>query len=389
MMQYQLGEPSSMPVEIGVSLFQPHPGAATEVNLTLAVTEAATLEEQLAILARAYDDSLAEAGTDRSSAVLRRLFCSDPANQAEALRASDLAGGECAISLIGQAPVGPGKVALWAYHLIDPAGPLDTSRAGSTFMLRREPLAHYWTTGLTDINASDAYAQSQRLLRTYIGELQSHGLALADHLMRTWFFVRDVDVNYPGLVKARRELFDTHGLTANTHYTASSGIGGEAPDTRALVLLDAWAISGLQPDQVRYLKALDHLSPTNVYGVTFERGTAIRYRDRSHLVISGTASIDAQGQILHRGDVDSQLARTLENVEVLLAEGGGSAADMSHWIVYLRDDSDEPRVRAHMRQRYGNAPMVFVRAPVCRPGWLVEVEGIAAVPWDAPELPAF
>lgn len=389
MMQYRSSFPAGAPVEIGVSRFQPHPGAVAEVNLMLTVNAAATLDAQLSALAHAYDTALAEIGTDRSSAVFQRFFCSDPANQAVALRARDRLLGDCAVSVVGQAPIGPGKVALWAYHLIDPAGPLDTARAGSTFVLKRESLAHYWTTGLTNIVDSDAYAQSQRLLRTYLGELESHGLSMADHLMRTWFFVRDVDVNYQGLVRARRELFDTQGLTADTHYTASSGIGAEAPDTRALVLLDAWAISGLRPDQVRYLKALDHLSPTNVYGVTFERGTAIRYRDRAHLVISGTASIDAQGRIMHLSDVDGQLERTLENVEVLLAEGGGRATDMSHWIVYLRDDSDESRVRAHMRERYGDAPMVFVRAPVCRPGWLVEVEGIAAVPDHALELPAF
>lgn len=377
-------------VEIGLSVFQPWPGSPTEINLTCTIAKSASFSEQLDALSRAYDTALAEVGADRSSAVFRRLFCSDPANQIDDLRASDLMGhDECAVSLVGQAPVGPGKVALWAYHLIDPAGQLVRSREGSTFALRRDPLVHYWTTGLTDIDADDAYSQSKRLLKTYVDELESRGLSLAEHLMRTWFFVRDVDVNYQGLVKARRELFEAHGLTAETHYTASSGIGGDAPDTRALVLLDAWAISGIQPQQVRYLKALDHLSPTSLYGVTFERGTAIRYRDRSHLVISGTASIDAQGRILHLGDVGKQLDRTLENVEVLLAEGGATTSDMGHWLVYLRDDSDESRVRACMRERFGATPMIFVRAPVCRPGWLVEVEGIATIPHDAPHLPAF
>ncbi len=376
-------------VEVGVRVFQPRPEAPIEINLTLSVTLGQSFGVQLRLLSEAYDQALGAVGTDRSSAVIQRFFCSDLANQAEVLCSSGLLQGECATSLVGQAPIGPGKIALWAYHLLDPVGQLAKSREGASFALRRGPLVHYWTTGLLDSSGHDAYTQSQRLLNAYVEEQRAHGLSLAGHLVRTWFFVRDVDVNYQALVRARRELFDAHGLTADTHYTASSGIGGDAADTQALVLLDAWAISGLQPAQVTYLRALDHLSPTNVYGVTFERGTAIHYRDRTHLIISGTASIDERGEILHLGDVDKQLRRTLENVEALLAEGGATGADMCHWIVYLRDGSDAPRVRAQMRERFGEAPMVFVRAPVCRPGWLVEIEGIAAIPNDAPELPAF
>ncbi len=376
-------------VECGVSVFQPRPGAPSEINLTLAVNDALTLDAQLSRLSQAYDEALSRVGTDRSSAVFLRLFCSDPANQVEQLRASDLLRVDCAVSLVGQAPVGPGKVALWAYHVVDPARPLVKSREGLTFALRRDPLVHYWTTGLADPRGDDSYTQTEDLLGTYVGELGRRGLSLADHVIRTWLFVRDVDLNYDGLVSARRELFQAQGLTGDTHYIASSGIGGEGPDVRSLVTVDAWAVGGLLPEQVRYLKALDHLSPTNVYGVTFERGTAIRYRDRSHLIISGTASIDASGEILHCGDVDKQLDRTLENVEVLLAEGGARATDMSHWLVYLRDASDEPRIRAQMRARYGAAPMVFAHAPVCRPGWLLEIEGIAAIRDAAPDLPAF
>ena len=375
-----------LPVDVHLSRFATGTGAI-EIHVTATPTATGDIATHLEMLTRAYEQALARVGTDPSSAVLRRLFCSDLANQAEALAASPLTRDDCAISVVGQAPAGPAKVALWAYHLCDPTGPLAVARDGATFSLHRGALTHHWSTGLTGADAHDPYAQSQRLLADYARELGDRGLTLADHLVRTWFFVRDVDLNYGGLVQARRELFDRHGLSGDTHYTASTGIGGEATEVGALVFMDAWAISGMRPEQVRYLKALDHLSPTRLYGVTFERATAIAYRDRAHLVVSGTASIDARGEILHTGDISRQLERTLENVEALLAEGGASSSDMSHWLVYLRDESDAPVVQAEMRRRFPEAPMVFVHAPVCRPAWLVEVEGIALIHHDAPDLP--
>jgi hypothetical protein len=42
-----------------------------------------------------------------------------------------------------------------------------------------------------------------------------------------------------------------------------------------------------------------------------------------------------------------------------------------------------------MIERLGDAPMVFVTAKVCRPGWLVEIEGQAITPHQSPTLPLF
>jgi hypothetical protein len=42
-----------------------------------------------------------------------------------------------------------------------------------------------------------------------------------------------------------------------------------------------------------------------------------------------------------------------------------------------------------MTERFPDAPIQVVQAPVCRPGWLIEVEGIAIVPAENPNLPSF
>jgi hypothetical protein len=64
---------------------------------------------------------------------------------------------------------------------------------------------------------------------------------LADNCVRTWFFVRDVDTQYAGMVRARRENFIQQGLTPSTHYIASTGIGGGPADTKALIQMGTYA----------------------------------------------------------------------------------------------------------------------------------------------------
>ena len=125
--------------------------------------------------------------------------------------------------------------------------------------------------------------------------------------------MRDVDTNYAGLVKARLENFLRVGLTPDTHYISSTGIGGLPADTRSLVQLGGYAVKGLEPGQQRYLYALTHLNPTIEYGVTFERGTVVEYGDRAQAFISGTASIDNKGQVVHVGDIVRQTTALWEN----------------------------------------------------------------------------
>jgi hypothetical protein len=58
-------------------------------------------------------------------------------------------------------------------------------------------------------------------------------------------------------------------------------------------------------------------------------------------------------------------------------------------IIYLRDPNDHGIVAKMMNQRYPDISYEIVTAPVCRPGWLIEIEGLAAIAHDAPELPSY
>ena len=146
---------------------------------------------------------------------------------------------------------------------------------------------------------------------------------------------------------------------------------------------------GLKDEQIHFLYAPTHLNPTYEYGVSFERGTYVDYGDRRQVFISGTASIDNKGNVLYPGDIRKQTHRMWENVEVLLAEAEMNFDHIGQMIVYLRDVADYQVVKAMFDERFPNTPKVILLAPVCRPGWLIEMECMGTREISKPEYNNF
>lgn len=393
-MEYLPFDPGRLRAAVRISRFRGLSGAV-EYHLVIRPTEYGSIDRQLDLVLRAYREALGAIGLDTRTALLRRFCCSDLPNQAAVLEACALSSRHnqeepCAVSWVSQPPVAPAKVVLWAYHLDDPTRGIDKALDGETLTLRRGALRHHFTTGITNAAPGESsYEQTWKGLEKYEAFLNANQLSLASNVIRTWLYVRNIDVNYQGMVAARRRFFAERGLGPDTHFIASSGIEGGAQNVAANVLLDAYAISGVRPEQIAFLKALDHLSPAHLYGVTFERGTSITYRDRKHVFISGTASIDARGEVLYPGDLSRQLDRTLDNIEALLENAGATLDDMGTFVVYIRDPSDHELAGRKMQERFSAVPIQLVVAPVCRPAWLIEVEGQATIPASAPQLPEY
>lgn len=303
--------------------------------------------------------------------VLKRYFLSDATNQRPYVDEN----GVCTVSYIQQPPLDGSKVALWVYMQSGTDVHADADDLGSTVVCHNG-YRHIWTMGMTSCQG-DSRRQTADILNMYESTLKSHGADITHHCIRTWFFVRDVDTQYNGLVVARRNNFQENGLTPETHYISSTGIGGNPPDPKALIQFGSYAMTGFEPGQQRYLYALSHLNRTIEYGVTFERGTLLRFGDREQVYISGTASIDNKGQVMHVGNIILQTERMWENVGELLKEGGMGYGDVMMIVVYLRDMADYKVVRRMFAERFGDLPCVYTLAPVCRPSWLIEMECIA------------
>lgn len=356
------GFPANAP-ETAVSLFETCNGecmaVAVPANLSFGFSD------QISAVCRETDRLEREYGP----IVLARLFLSDPANQEKTVW--ECIGSGRPFSIIGQAPLCGAKVAVWLWM-----------RKGARVSRCGEGLFHvaipeheeFWSVSRESLR-SGSKEQTVDLLESFAAHLSEYGLSLERDCIRTWFFARDIDNSYAGLVEGRNIVFDRHGLTDDNHYIASTGIAGTGSVPDRLVKMDAVAARGIC--SLTYLHADSHLNRTSQYGVRFERGTAVGYSDRSHVFISGTASIDNKGNVVFPGDVIKQTGRMLENVEALLAEAGCGFDDVAVMLVYLRDMADYAVVDDLFQRRFPGKPRVLLHAAVCRPAWLIEMECIA------------
>jgi enamine deaminase RidA (YjgF/YER057c/UK114 family) len=338
-------------------------------------------DQQLDAVMGAYQDLLSN--VPDAQAVFKRYFLSDAANQADDVVVADVT--DCAKSIIQQAPLNGSKIALWVWLM---TGVQTGVTASGLYEVRHGSFRHLFNASAHNLAANSEY-QMRLLFNEYVMQLAEEGCKLSDNCIRTWLFVNDIDLNYGGVVRARNQVFFTQGLTVNTHFIASTGIGGRQQDTNVLVQMDNYAIAGVSQQQIHYLYAPTHLNRTSDYGVSFERGTYVDYADRRHVFISGTASINNKGEVMYPKDIVKQTARMIENVETLLAEAECTFDDACEMIVYLRDVADYQVVRDVFAQRFPSKPVVIVNAPVCRPGWLVEMECTAVKAISNPDHPQF
>jgi len=346
-------------VRLRLSTFKPEGGVA-EHHAMLRITDQSLLRNSKAQL-----DAMLEAEAylfrqliPDASLAMRRRFLDNPFGVEDA---------------IGQKPLDGSAVAEWIYALDAEVKELDGMR-----MYESEGRRHIWQSA-SCLAFNDSGKETSALLESFEDKLSGMGGNIADHCVRTWFFVDDIDNKYAALVKARRENFLENGLTPQTHYIASTGICGKPMLEGALVQMDTYSVLAQPASKQVYLNAAANMNRTIEYGVTFERGVMLPYGDRKQVIISGTASIDNKGAVLHIGDVIGQTHRMLENVAMLLEEGDASFEDLNHIIVYLRNPEDYEKVAPLFEEKFPHTPYVIVHAPVCRPDWLIEMECMATV----------
>ncbi len=126
-------------------------------------------------------------------------------------------------------------------------------------------------------------------------------------------------------------------------------------------------------------EAFDYPKPSS-----FSRGLRIDLNGLAILLISGTASIDEQGQSIHIGDFRAQTRRTFQNITALLESEGATWKDIVRTTCYLRDIErdyaafNEERTAFYHQQSLHPLPAsTGIQAILCRPELLIEIEAIA------------
>jgi len=104
------------------------------------------------------------------------------------------------------------------------------------------------------------------------------------------------------------------------------------------------------------------------------------------IYLAGQVSSDASGKLVGEGNFEAQAEQVFANVKIAVEAAGGTMADIVKMNVYLVAEvgQDEvPKMRA-IRDRYVNkekppASTLVVVTRLARPGWLIEIEAIAAL----------
>ncbi len=117
---------------------------------------------------------------------------------------------------------------------------------------------------------------------------------------------------------------------------------------------------------------------------SFSRGLRLDIKGITILLISGTASVDENGETVHVGDFRAQTWRTYHNITKLLEAEGATWKDVIRTTCFLRDIERDyaafNEIRTQFSHEQGLDPLpasTGIQAILCRPDLLVEMEAMA------------
>lgn len=116
-------------------------------------------------------------------------------------------------------------------------------------------------------------------------------------------------------------------------------------------------------------------NPALDYKSSFSRAVEIEYPTHTKLLISGTASIDPQGNTVHLDDPEKQIRLTMEVIKAILESRNMDWGDLFRGIAYFKDMNYKPiyeKVAAELK--IPHFPLAISHADVCRHDLLFEIE---------------
>jgi enamine deaminase RidA (YjgF/YER057c/UK114 family) len=193
------------------------------------------------------------------------------------------------------------------------------------------------------------------------------------NVIRTWYYLDDILGWYKDFNLVRTSFFIEHEIFKNL-VPASTGIGGKNP-SGSEVCLDLIA---LKPKSNEF--SISQVSsplqcPAENYGSSFSR--AVTYSDNEYvnLTVSGTASINPEGETMHANDILKQIDLTFKVVTAILESQNFRLTDIIRFYAYCSDKSFSKVFYDYIET---NIPLRFAficsENKICRDGLLFEIE---------------
>jgi enamine deaminase RidA (YjgF/YER057c/UK114 family) len=193
---------------------------------------------------------------------------------------------------------------------------------------------------------------------------------------RTWMWLDNILDWYDDFNQVRNEFFAERGILARGNYKmpASTGIG-LASENGSFSAMELAAVIG-DGELIEYVDAGGNQQSAYDYGSAFSRAATAKTPAGYAIFVSGTASIDADGNTTNLDDAKLQIADTIQNVQAVLAQCGCSDTDIVQAMAY----SKTPEIEKLFNEQWPDLqwPIISAIADVCRDDLLFEIEVIAA-----------
>lgn len=201
-------------------------------------------------------------------------------------------------------------------------------------------------------------------------------------VIRTWIYLRDILSWYADFNEGRTRFYRSVMPLRRDHPWPPASTGIEAsPPGGVWGAMDLLAVTGPRRSEatIEALESPAQRSP-EAYGSCFSRASVLEFDGAATMFVSGTASIDLAGHSVYLGDLEAQTEFTLANVEALLLSRGIPRQAFLPSTFFVKPGSDPARARSVVTDWDAVAAHgIWVRADVCRPDLLFEVDGVAAL----------
>lgn len=212
------------------------------------------------------------------------------------------------------------------------------------------------------------------------------------NFVRAWNYIPKILSEDGGLERYRQfnigrwNAWDEHG-PKNSDGTpkrpAMTGIGSFGGPLVVEAMFSPYEVREMEnPRQKQFIHYSEKFGPKPPVSA---RGTLHLPPEGPEIYIAGTASLVGE-EVFHEGDIVAQTTETLENIKVLIGnentknyglEEGFTLDDVDSIRVYIKNKEDYERVKATLDTIWGDRKILYVNDDICRPGFLIEIEGVA------------
>lgn len=259
-------------------------------------------------------------------------------------------------------------------------------------------LLSYRVADAVDLGADCFEATCSAIYRHLAGDLPA---AAARHPIRLWNFIPQI-LSPLGELEHRYMVFNAGRFDALSAWlggesgldrsvATASGVGHPGSDLQIHCL--ASEVAGEPVENPRQVSSYRYSRRYGPKPPCFARATRFQPPDSEPwLLVGGTASVVGEESV-HDTNLDEQLQETLLNLAAVVHAGGAPAGepDLSgddlvadlmqryrHLRIYYVREEDRARLGDRLERRLGESTdLEWVRADLCRPELLVEIEGVA------------